>query len=293
MFSSDLSTLLRCPGGKAGAYTLPDSVASIGGNAFESCISLTNVTIPGSVTSVGDYAFNGCTGLTSVAVGYGVTSIGYDAFGQCVSLNAITVDPSNPNYGSVDGVLFSSDLSTLLRCPGGKAGTYTIPDAATSIGDNAFESCASLACVTIPGSVASIGFSAFANCTGLKYAYFRGNAPNFASSPFNPHGIFSGDTATLYYLPGKTGWDTVDAGAPVALWRPVVPGDNCLGVRTNQFGFNINWADGMVVVVEACTNLTSASWIPLQTNTLSGDSLYFSDSQWTQYPGRYYRIVSP
>jgi hypothetical protein len=64
-------------------------------------------------------------------------------------------------------------------------------------------------------------------------------------------------------------------------------------VRTNQLGFNINWASGMTVVVKACTNLASPSWLPLQTNTLSADSLYFSDPDWTNYPTRLYRIRSP
>ena len=49
----------------------------------------------------------------------------------------------------------------------------------------------------------------------------------------------------------------------------------------------------MVVVVEACTNLAQPSWRPLQTNTLTADSLYLSDPRWTNYPTRFYRIRSP
>jgi len=64
-------------------------------------------------------------------------------------------------------------------------------------------------------------------------------------------------------------------------------------VRTNQFGFTITWASGMVVVAEACTNLANPLWSPLQTNTLTGDTLYFSDPGWTNYPRRLYRIRWP
>ena len=39
--------------------------------------------------------------------------------------------------------------------------------------------------------------------------------------------------------------------------------DASFGVRTNQFGFNINWASGMAVIVEATTNLANPTWIPL------------------------------
>jgi hypothetical protein len=44
----------------------------------------------------------------------------------------------------------------------------------------------------------------------------------------------------------------------------------------------------MVIVVKARTNLTHPTWFPLQTNTLSGGSSYFSDPQWTIYPARFY-----
>jgi regulation of enolase protein 1 (concanavalin A-like superfamily) len=65
------------------------------------------------------------------------------------------------------------------------------------------------------------------------------------------------------------------------------------GLRTNQFGFIINAANGMTVAVDACTNLANPSWMPLATNTLTGSSLYFSDPQWTNYPSRFYRLRWP
>jgi hypothetical protein len=44
-------------------------------------------------------------------------------------------------------------------------------------------------------------------------------------------------------------------------------------------------------VVEASTDLIN--WQPVQTNTLTSGSVYFSDPQWTNYPGRFYRLRSP
>jgi hypothetical protein len=46
-------------------------------------------------------------------------------------------------------------------------------------------------------------------------------------------------------------------------------------------------------MVEACTNFTNPVWQPVQTNTLTGGSSYFSDPQWTNYPARFYRFRSP
>jgi hypothetical protein len=95
-------------------------------------------------------------------------------------------------------------------------------------------------------------------------------------------------------LPGATGWGATFDGRPIALWKPrVETSDGSFGVRTNRFGFKISWASGRVVVVEACADLANPDWSPLQTNTLGGDSLYFSDADWTNYPGRFYRILSP
>jgi hypothetical protein len=76
------------------------------------------------------------------------------------------------------------------------------------------------------------------------------------------------------------------------LWLPQVQtGDGNFGIQTNQFGFNINWASGHTVVVEACTDLANPVWTPVATNT--GGLSYFSDPAWTNYPGRFYRLRSP
>jgi uncharacterized repeat protein (TIGR03803 family) len=74
---------------------------------------------------------------------------------------------------------------------------------------------------------------------------------------------------------------------------PQIMSDGNFGIQSNAFGFDVTGISNQVVVVEACTNLISPDWLPLQTNTLTGCSPYFSDPQWTNYPGRYYRLRSP
>jgi hypothetical protein len=65
------------------------------------------------------------------------------------------------------------------------------------------------------------------------------------------------------------------------------------GVQANQFGFNITGTSGLVIAVDACTNLANPTWTPVGTNTLTDGSSYFSDPQWINYPGRFYRLRSP
>lgn len=83
---------------------------------------------------------------------------------------------------------------------------------------------------------------------------------------------------------------------PAVLWDPLMQANGPgFGVHANQFGFNITSRTNLPlpIVVEACTNLTSASWTALQTCTLTNGSIYFSDAAWTNYPCRFYRIRSP
>jgi hypothetical protein len=238
LFNKRQTTLIQFPGNKSGSYTIPNSVTNVGNHAFSYCFSLTSVTIPdgvfniengafyqcfsltnvligNSVTNIGDHAFFGCISLTGVTIPNSVTRIWDYAFAGCDSLRAITVDARNPSYSSIAGVLFNKSQTTLIVYPGGKAESYIIPVSVTNIGDDAFACCTSLTSVTIPGSVTSIGVNAFYSCTRLAGIYFKGNAPNLASSPASDD-----NNATVYHLPGTTGWGTTFGGHPTALWKP-------------------------------------------------------------------------
>ena len=68
---------------------IPNSVTSIGDDAFSGSIGLTKLTIGNSVTSIGDGAFSWCEGLTEVTIGNSVTSIGDYAFYQCTGLTTL------------------------------------------------------------------------------------------------------------------------------------------------------------------------------------------------------------
>ncbi|MCM8872882.1 MAG: leucine-rich repeat domain-containing protein [Paludibacteraceae bacterium] len=149
------------------SITIPNSVTSIGAQAFQYCEGLTSITIPNSVTSIGSQAFSCCEGLASVTIGNSVTSIGSSPFWNSTGLTSINVAEDNLNYASIDGVLYSKDKKTLIKCPEGKTGSFIIPNSVTSIEDYAFYDCKGLTSITIPNSVINIGKYAFSGCTGL------------------------------------------------------------------------------------------------------------------------------
>ncbi|MDR0566069.1 MAG: leucine-rich repeat protein, partial [Prevotellaceae bacterium] len=149
------------------SVTIGNSVTAIGSYAFSACENLTSVTIPSSVTTIGDAAFAACENLTSVTIPNSVTTIGSDAFGYCRSLTSISVDAGNTAYSSDAGVLLNKNQTTLLYCPEGKTGSYTIPNSVTTIEGFAFQACNGLTSVTIGNSVTTIGEYAFNYCSGL------------------------------------------------------------------------------------------------------------------------------
>ena len=184
LFNKTQTILLQCPAAKVGSVTLPPTVTSISSSAFYSCGDLMGINIPASVTSIGGSAFESCSRLTSIAIPSAVTSIGNKAFSSCGAMTEITVHPSNAAYSSVDGLLLNKSQTTLIQCPGGKAGIIDIPGGVASIGSGAFTSCIGLTSISIPTSVTSIGTSAFSYCSGLTSLAIPPGVTSIGSNTF-------------------------------------------------------------------------------------------------------------
>jgi hypothetical protein len=239
LFDKDITRLIVCPPAFAGDYVIPDTVTEIYEYAFQNCALLTSVVIPDSVTAIGWVAFDRCTSLAEVTIGAGITdSYIQDVFTNCTGITEMNVSQDNPTYISIDGVLYSKDMTSLLLCPPGKSGSIMIPSSVTDIDYSAFYACKNLtefnvesgnenyasqdgvlfskamnmliACpegkvgkYEVPSSVTYVYSYAFAGCTLLTAITVSADNENLASVDGV---LFSKDMTTLYAYPaGKTG----------------------------------------------------------------------------------------
>ena len=156
LYDKAVTTLLACPGMKAGAIDLPSTVTTIAKAAFHGCASITSVDIPQTVKDVGVRAFYGCKKLTGIVLPEGVTCIGDSMFYSCSSMTNVTLPQTATSIG----------VNAFYHCNLLKS--ITLPDAVEVIGERAFNLCYGMTTVTTPANLKRIDYRAFDNCTKLK-----------------------------------------------------------------------------------------------------------------------------
>lgn len=138
---------------------------------------VTRAVIPEGVKDIRYHAFDHRDELTSIHIPNSLYpweegEINF-ALWNCDELVEITANEDNPNYVSVNGVLYSRDMTALIRCPNAiDTKRFVIPDTVTYIGDDAFAECYNIEEIVIPSSIELISFSAFCNCSSLKKVVF-------------------------------------------------------------------------------------------------------------------------
>ena len=146
------------------------------------------------VSAVGSFTMNTDEYVEVIHIGKDVKYIDETSFFNCKVLKAVEVDEENEYYTSVDGVLYTKDMKTLLVYPlmkENETGVYnipegverigkcvfyknttlteiTIPSTVKEIGDMAFFKCDKIPTVTLPDGLKSIGPDAFSYCQGMK-----------------------------------------------------------------------------------------------------------------------------
>ena len=175
LFNKDKSEIVSFRNQKIESYIIPDSVTSIGDDAFCGCSSLSNIVIPNGVTSIGEGAFMNCSSLSNIVIPNSVISIGNWAFSCCRSLFSIVIPDSVSSIGDctfsccrslssivIPDSVFSIGICAFMDCC--FLSNFVLPNNVTRIGNGAFLGCSSLSNIVIPDSVSSIGDGAFHGC---------------------------------------------------------------------------------------------------------------------------------
>ena len=185
LYDMNISTLIAFPRAAGGHYVMPDSVTTIKDDALILCSELNSVTFGNGISQIGASTFFGCYGLNAIHISQSITSIDKNSFASCSNLTEITVDPGNTVYASLNGVLFSKDLTKLYHYPEGRDGDYSIPSGVTTIDEYAFKQASKLTSITIPESVSVIGDHAFQNCGQLVFVTIMADQPAFGETVFS------------------------------------------------------------------------------------------------------------
>lgn len=126
----------------------------------------TTYQVPEGTTAIGDTAFDRNNALTSISLPISFTSFASNPLRGVSNLESVTVEVGNPNFNTIDGVLFRG--SALVAYPKAKTGaTYSVPAGITEIGQAAFHSAPTLTTVTLPDSLTVLGNDAFIYAANL------------------------------------------------------------------------------------------------------------------------------
>lgn len=199
---------------------IPDSVETIGTNAFHNCQDLESITLPASLKTIESSAFSSCCNLSKIKLPVSLTTIENSVFDGCRSLETVFYDGSLARWSQINtskGFLGVSHPSLVMNdytaqfisvkddpfaepIPKktvtitkytGKESTVILPSTinswpVTKIGEDAFQDNTTITSVTIPASVTEIGANAFAGCTNLTSVTYGGDWSKLTIQSGNP-----------------------------------------------------------------------------------------------------------
>ncbi|HEY5590074.1 MAG TPA: leucine-rich repeat protein [Paludibacter sp.] len=272
---------------------LPSTTQSIGISAFEGCVSLTSITLPSNLKAIEHQAFDRCIKINDITIPASVITIGDLAFAGCSAL--ITVDSTNIDYSSLDGLLFNKTKSRIIQCPISKSGSYSIPTSVQKIGDYCFYNCSKLTSIYIPNSVDTIGNGAFCfssnlnnvnipasvlsirsdafnSCTGLKSIILNGYPPQMLGGTFYPLKI---DNCTLTVPYGSKGlYATANEWCD---FTKVVEKPQGFILNANSILFdsdNGSSATAMITSNVSWNATSNATWLKIEPNSGISDTIF-------------------
>lgn len=169
LYSKDFTTLYICPSKKQ-SIDIKGTTTLIGNFAFSDCEQLENVILPAGLKEIGYHSFGDNYQLKEIVVPASVEKIGDYFMANGAALQKIVVAEGNKNYASEGGVLYTKDMTTLIRCPEAIE-NLTISEKATTIETNAFFAKRSADSIVIPKNITVIKDAAFQGIRSKKVIF--------------------------------------------------------------------------------------------------------------------------
>ena len=149
--------LVACSAAFTGELTIPESVTTIGNNAFAFCENITKVTIPNTTIEIEASAFENCTNLRTISLPDKINQISKAAFYMCENLESIII-PNSVEFIYENAFNGCKNMTKV-----------TFGNAVEGIYRSAFWGCETLTSISLPASLRYIRETAFGFCKGLSY----------------------------------------------------------------------------------------------------------------------------
>lgn len=148
---------------------IPEGVTTIEKEAFFDMKYLKRVKLPSTITTIEEGAFARCLDLEEINFPAALSYLGNAAFSSCSSLKRVNIEPGNDHFVVVKGVLYTSDMSVLIRALNSPENSHIILDEKQkSAHTGALCGCPSVTHFTFARNVDSVGDGFFAGCENLK-----------------------------------------------------------------------------------------------------------------------------
>lgn len=169
--------------------SLPSQIKIIPFDTFLHCQNLQYIDLPDATEEIGFRAFSDCRDLKSITLPKNVRNINSQLHGFCVgcpNLETINVSQESDSFQSIDGILYNSDGTELIRCPEGYLHSeLVIPEGVKIIHAMAFLNCSGLKKIWLPNSLRKICWWAFGNCKDLNYLSLSGGLETIENDVFS------------------------------------------------------------------------------------------------------------